>query len=431
MTTLLIKNGLVIDPANKINKTANVFIKDGKIVSVGTKAPKADKTINAKGLVVTPGLIDMHVHLREPGKEDEETIASGSAAAINGGFTSVACMPNTDPPVDNEASAEFVYIQAKRSGKANVFPIGAVTKGRKGEELAEIGQLARGGAVAFSDDGDPVASAEVMRRGLEYSSMFNKAIIAHCENKTLIKEGVMNEGYISTLLGLPGIPAVAEEIMVYRDIALARLTGGKLHIAHISTAEAVNLVANAKKEGLKVTAEVTPHHFTLTDDAIKTPRFGGDGFNTNFKMNPPLRTEEDRQALLDGLKNGTIDVIASDHAPHSPEKKDVEFSVAPFGVIGLETVLPIMLTELVHKKILSLSEAIAKVTVNPARILGIPKGTLSPGADADITIINLNKEWTINPEEFKSKSRNCPFAGWKVKGKTVQVIIAGQPVSAN
>jgi dihydroorotase len=428
MTTLLIKNGLVIDPANKINKIANVFIKDGKIVSVDSKSPKADKTIDAKGLVVTPGLIDMHVHLREPGKEDEETIASGSAAAINGGFTSVACMPNTDPPIDNEASAEFVYIQAKRSGKANVFPIGAVTKGRKGEELAEIGQLARGGAVAFSDDGDPVASAEVMRRGLEYSSMFNKAIIAHCENKTLIKEGVMNEGYISTLLGLPGMPAVAEEIMVYRDIALARLTGGKLHIAHLSTAEAVNLVANAKKEGLKVTAEVTPHHFTLTDDAIK---LRNDGFNTNFKMNPPLRTEEDRQLLLDGLKNGTIDVIASDHAPHSPEKKDVEFSVAPFGVIGIETLLPIMLTELVHKKILSLSEAIAKVTINPARILGIPKGTLSPGADADITVMDINKQWTINPEEFKSKSRNCPFAGWKVKGKAVQVIVAGQPVSPN
>jgi len=428
MTTLLIKNGLVIDPANKVNKTANVFVKNGKIISVGPKSPKANKTINAKGLVVTPGLIDMHVHLREPGNEDEETIASGANAAINGGFATIACMPNTDPPVDTEAAVEFVHLQRKRTNKANVFPIGAVTKGRKGEELAEIGQLVRGGAVAFSDDGDAIYNAEVMRRGLEYASMFDKAVIAHCENKDLAKNGVMNEGYISTVLGLIGIPKVAEELMVYRDIYLAKLTDAKVHIAHVSTAGAVDIIRKAKAEGIKVTAEVTPHHLTLTDDMIKT-EFGG--FNTNLKMNPPLRTEEDRKALIKGLKERVIDVIASDHAPHTSEKKDVEFNIAPFGIIGLETVLPIILTKLVHKKIISLAEIIAKLTINPARILGIKKGTLTPGADADITIIDLNKQWTINPDEFKSKSRNCPFTGWKVKGKAVKVIIAGQIISSN
>jgi dihydroorotase len=428
MSTLLIKNGRIIDPANKIDKIANIFIKDGKINAVGAKSFTADEVIDAKGLVVTPGLIDMHVHLREPGMEEEETIASGSAAAINGGFTSVACMPNTDPPIDDEASAEFVYLQAKRSGKANVFPIGAITKGRKGEELAEMGQLVRGGAVAFSDDGDPVRSAEVMRRGLEYSSMFNKTIISHCEDSHLTKDGLMNEGATSTLLGLRGIPSIAEEIMVYRDIALARFTGGRVHIAHISTANGVELVRQAKAEGLKVTAEVTPHHITLTDELIKTM---GIGFDTNLKVNPPLRTEVDKKALIKGLKDGTIDAIASDHAPHAIEEKDVEFSVAPFGIIGMETLLPIVLTELVHKKILTISQVIAKLTINPARILNIPKGTLSIGADADITLIDLNKQWTINPGEFKSKSRNCPFAGWKVKGKAVKVIVAGQIISAD
>lgn len=426
MTTLLIKNGRVIDPANKIDKITNVFVKDGKINAVSNKSFNADEIIDAKGLIVTPGLIDMHVHLREPGKEDEETIASGSNAAINGGITSVACMPNTDPPIDNEASAEFVYLQAKRSGKANVFPIGAITKGRKGEELAEIGQLARGGAVAFSDDGDPVRSAEVMRRGLEYTSMFNKTIISHCENQGMTKDGMMNEGLISTLLGLHGMPSVAEEVMVYRDIALAHFTGGRVHIAHISTAIAVELVRRAKKDGLKVTAEVTPHHITLTDEAIKSVN---GGFDANLKMNPPLRTEDDRKALLKGLKDGTIDAIATDHAPHSPEEKDVEFDAAPFGVIGIETLLPIVITELVHKKVLTLSQAIAKITINPALILGIPKGTLSVGREADITIIDINKQWTINPDEFKSKSRNSPFAGWKVKGKAIKVIVGGQIVS--
>ncbi|MBI5779321.1 MAG: dihydroorotase [Planctomycetes bacterium] len=423
MTTILIKNGRVIDPANKIDKVTNVFIENGKIKSVGPKTPKANKTIDAKGLIVTPGLIDMHVHLREPGKEDEETIASGTAAAINGGFTSVACMPNTDPAIDNEASAEFVYLQAKRAGKANVFPIGAVTKGRKGEEISEMGQLFRGGAVGFSDDGAPIKSAEVVRRSLEYSKMFDKPIIDHCEDMDLIRDGTMSEGSVSVTLGLVGMPPVSEEIMVYRDIALAKLTDGKLHIAHISTKRAVELVRQAKKGGIKVTAEVTPHHLTLTDDYVKTS-----DFNTNYKVNPPLRTKSDVEALKAGLKDGTIDAIASDHAPHAEEEKDVEYNVAPFGIIGMETLLPVVLTELVHKKVITINQLVASLTVNPARILGIPKGTLSVGADADVTLIDLNKEWVIDPAKFKSKSRNCPFAGWKVKGKAVSVIIAGHVI---
>ncbi|MFH0888434.1 MAG: dihydroorotase [Planctomycetota bacterium] len=421
MNSILIKNGHVIDPANKIDKITDVFIQDGKIKSIGKQSFKADKIIDAKGLIVTPGLIDMHVHLREPGKEDEETIASGSAAAINGGFTSVACMPNTDPAIDNEASAEFVYLQAKRAGRANVFPIGAVTKNRKGEELSEMGQLYRGGAVGFSDDGEPIKSAEVMRRALEYSKMFDKPIIDHCEDIDLIRDGTMNEGNVSVSLGLVGMPSVAEEIMVYRDIALAKLTGGKLHIAHISTKKAVELVRQAKKEGIKITAEVTPHHLILTDDYIKSSKF-----NTNYKVNPPLRTKTDVQAVREGLADGTIDVIASDHAPHSEEEKDVEFNVAPFGIIGMESFLGIILTELVAKDVITLPQLISSLTINPARILGIPKGTLSVGADADITIIDPKKEWVIDPAQFKSKSRNCPFANWKVKGKAVKVIVAGQ-----
>lgn len=424
MATILIKDGHVIDPANKIDKATNVYIENNRIKSVGKTPARADTVINARGLVVTPGLIDMHVHLREPGQEGEETIASGSDAAVHGGFTSVAAMPNTDPAVDNEASAEFVYLQAKRTGLANVFPIGAITKGRKGKELAEIGQLVRGGAVAFSDDGAPVRSAEVMRRGLEYAKMFNKPIISHCENKTLTADGVMNEGYISMLLGLRGMPSIAEEIMVYRDITLAELAESRLHIAHITTAKAVELVRQAKKRGANVTAEVAPHHLVLTDEYIKTS-----DFDTNYKMNPPLRTKADVEAVRKGLKDGTIDVIASDHAPHSPEKKDVEFNVAPFGIIGMESLLPIILTELVHKKVIPLKEVIAKLTINPARILGISKGTLTAGADADVTIIDLNKKWAIDPGRFKSKSRNCPFANWKVQGKAVKVIIGGRIIT--
>ena len=421
MTSLLIKNGRVINPAKKFDKLANILIVDGKIKSIDSKTPTADRVIDARGLIVTPGLSDMHVHLREPGKEDEETIASGVSAAVAGGFTSIACMPNTDPVVDNEASAEFVYLQAKRANLANVFPIGAITKGSKGEQLSEMGQLVRGGAVGFSDDGSPVKSAEVMRRALEYSKMFDKPVIDHCEDMDLVKTGVMNEGRVSIVLGLPGMPKIAEEIIVHRDIMLAKQARGKLHITHVSTARSVELIRQAKKEGIKVTCDVTPHHLTLTEEYVRT-------FDPVYKMNPPLRTHDDVKALRAGLKDGTIDAIASDHAPHSSEEKDVEFSAAPFGVIGMETVVPIIITELVHKKSLTWLEMIAKLTINPARILGIAKGIIQAGADADLTLIDPQKAWVIDPKQFKSKSRNCPFAGWKVKGKVIKTIVAGRVV---
>ncbi len=417
MPTLAIKGGRVVDPSQNLDAVADVLIEDGKVRSIGAAA-RADRVIDAKGLVVCPGLIDMHVHLREPGKEAAETIASGAAAAIAGGLTTIAAMPNTEPAVDTEAAAEFVVLQGKRAGMANVLPIGAVTKGRQGVELAEMGQLLRGGAVAFSDDGSPIQNADVMRRALQYAKMFDRAIISHAEDKDIVGSGVMNDGKISMILGLSGMSRVAEEIMVARDIALAAVTGGKLHIAHISVAGTVELVRAGKGKGVRVTAEATPHHFTLTDECVR-------GYDPVYKMNPPLRTKADVDAVKQGLADGSIDVIATDHAPHATEDKEVEFAAAPFGVIGMETLLPLVLTELVHGGVLTLSQAIAKLTVNPARVLGIAKGTLTPGADADVTILDPGCEWTIDPSRFRSKSRNCPFAGRKVRGRAVAVVVGG------
>jgi len=414
----LIKNGRVIDPASGTDAVGDVLIENGKIAAAGRTNGEADVAIDAGGLVVAPGLIDMHVHLREPGDEREETIVSGAAAAVAGGFTSVACMPNTDPPLDNEASIEFVKMRAREAGGANVFPIGAVTVGRKGEFITEMAALCRGGAVAFSDDGDCVQDAGVMRIALKYASMLGKTIISHCEDKSLAGEGVMNGGAVATSLGLPSIPREAEEIMVNRDIALARMTGARLHIAHVTTARSVELIRRAKVEGLPVTAEVCPHHLLLTDECVRT-------FDTNYKVNPPLRTREDIEALIEGLRDGTIDAIASDHAPHTPEEKNVEFQLAPFGVIGVETTLALMLTALADK-VLPLPELIARMTINPARILGIAKGTLAVGSDADITIIDTDKEWRIDASAFVSKSRNCPFDGWQVRGKAVIVVVGGE-----
>ncbi len=419
MKRILIKGGRVVDPARKIDKVTDVFIEGGHIRQLGSVNYQAEEVIDASGLVVTPGLVDMHVHLREPGDEGEETIASGSAAAIAGGFTSVACMPNTKPPIDNEASAEYVFLLAERAGGANIFPIGGVTKGLAGKELSEIGQLSRGGAVAFSDDGNPISDAEVMRRGLEYASMFNKTVISHCEDLSLSGDGVMNEGYVSMVMGLRGVPKAAEEVMVSRDLILAAFTGGRIHIAHVSSAGSVDLVRRAKERGVKVTAEVAPHHFTLTEESVRS-------FDSNYRMNPPLRTTEDLEALKKGLKDGTIDAIASDHAPHSEEEKDVEFSFAPNGVIGLESTLPVSLTELYKTGILSLSELVAKLTCNPSSILGINRGTLGEGAVADITIIDIGREWVLDAGKFRSKSRNCPFNGRKVCGKAVYSIVAGK-----
>ncbi|MFO7899528.1 MAG: dihydroorotase [Planctomycetota bacterium] len=417
MATTLIENGRVICPAQAIDKTLNVVLADGRIRELTEARPDADESIDAAGLIVAPGLIDMHVHLREPGKESAETIASGSAAAVAGGFTTIACMPNTEPAVDNEASSEFVFLQAERAGLANIYPVGAVTKGRQGEELAEIGQLSRGGAVAFSDDGSPIRNADIMRRGLEYARMFDRAIIEHCEDLDLSGEGVMNEGVMSTVLGLPGIPAASEEVAIARNIILARLTGARLHVAHVSTAGGVELVRRGKQAGAAVTAEVTPHHFTLTDECVRT-------YDPVYKMNPPLRTRADVDALREGLRDGTIDVIASDHAPHPTESKQIEFSRAPFGVIGMESLLPVSIAELIDG-VLDWPGLVAKLTVNPAAVLGIEGGTLRAGAEADVTLIDPDVSWTLDARRFRSRSRNCPFDGREVRGRAVRTIVGG------
>ncbi len=419
MGTVVIRQGRVIDPSQGIDRVADLVIRDGVVLQIGPWDGPADLEIDAAGMIVAPGLIDMHVHFREPGNEQSETIATGAAAALAGGFTSVACMPNTEPAIDTREAAEFVYLQADRAGYCRVYPVGAVTKQRAGRELAEMGQLVEGGAVAFSDDGSPVESAEIMRRALQYTRMFDRAILNHPEVLDLTKGGVMNEGFTSMRLGLPGMPAVAEEIMVSRDILLAADTDGKLHLQHLSTAGSVELVRSAKRRGIRVTAEVCPHHLALTDEALES-------FDPVFKVNPPLRTRRDVDALIEGLCDGTIDVIASDHAPHAPALKELELDRAPFGMIGLETMLPICIKTLIEPGHLDWMELIRKLTINPARVLGIDRGTLRPGAEADVTVINPEVTWTIDPERFRSKSRNCPFAGWTVRGRAEYVFVAGE-----
>jgi dihydroorotase len=417
---ILIKNGSVIDPANEIDQKLDILVLDGKIVKSGKPgaiSSNGAQVIDAAGRLIVPGLIDMHVHLREPGFEYKETIATGTAAAKAGGFTSICCMPNTNPVNDNRSITEFILSQA-RDASARVYPIGAITKGSKGEELAEMGELRQAGCVAVSDDGKPLMNAVLMRRAMEYSRIFDTPIISHCEDSILSDKGVMNEGSISTELGLRGIPRAAEDVMTARDISLAELTGCRLHIAHVSTAGAVNLVREAKKRGVKVTAETCPHYFTLTDEAVR-------GYNPMAKMNPPLRTADDVAAIKNGLKDGTIDVIATDHAPHGMDEKSGEFDNAPFGIVGLETALGLTL-KLVEEGIISLSEAIRKLTLNPAAVLKIEKGTLSIGADADITIIDPNASWTVDSSQFKSRSRNTPFNGWQLKGRAVQTIVGGK-----
>lgn len=419
---LLIKNGRVIDPASKLDGIIDVLIENGKIKRLGKGVrPENHKVIEARGLVVVPGLIDMHTHLREPGREDEETILSGSEAAARGGFSSVCVMPNTSPVIDKEGIVEFIFSRSRQAGLVNVYPIGAVTLGQNGTQLAEMGELKRAGVIALSDDGNPVKNSYLMRRALEYSKMFDLLIISHCEDPDLAADGVMNEGYVSTLLGLGGIPSLAEESMVSRDISLAELTGGRLHIAHLSCAGSVSLIKQAKKKGIRVTAETAPHYFTLTDEEVRT-------FDTNCKMNPPLRTQKDIAAIKKGLADGTIDVIATDHAPHSEQEKDVEFDNAPFGITGLETSLGLALQELVEDKVLTISQLVEKMSVNPARILGLNKGRLAVGYDADITIIDLERKWIVRQEDFKSKSKNSPFIGRKLKGMAVLTISRGKIV---
>lgn len=421
---LLILNGIVCDPANKFKGRADILVENGKIAKIGKLGglrPTDGRVIDAKGKIVTPGLIDMHTHLREPGREDEETIKTGTRAAALGGFTTVCAMPNTYPVIDSVAGVKFILATVLQDGIVNVCPIGALTKGIKGQELAEIGKMKNAGIVAASDDGEPVMNANIMRRVLEYSKMLNLTVISHCEDKNLSAMGEINEGYISTILGLKGIPKQAEEIMVARDIALSELTGGSLHIAHISTADSVDSVRQAKKRKIRVTAETAPHYFSLTDEEVKNSNY-----NTNTKMNPPLRTKADVKAICKGLADGTIDCIASDHAPHLPEEKSHEYKIAPFGIIGLETALPLVITNLVHKKILTLESAVAKMTCNPARILGLKKGSLSVGRDADITIIDINQRKTI--EKFESKCSNSPFIGMKLSGFATTTIVSGKVV---
>ena len=422
-----------MDPASRRDEIADVLIESGKIAEVapGIRG-KADRVIDASGKIVCPGLIDMHVHLREPGLDEAETIASGAAAAVAGGFTTVAAMPNTAPPVDNVPSVEYVGLAARRAGLARVYAIGTLSKGRRGLELAELAAMSRAGAVGFSDDGDPVANSNLMRRAMEYAKMLAKPVISHCEDKSLSGVGVMHEGTVSARLGLPGIPAASEVVAVSRDVALAEMTGAHLHVAHVSTAAAVDVIRRARARGVRVTAEATAHHLTLTDACLlERDAQGILRFDTNYKMNPPLRTREDVEALRQGLRDGTIDCIVSDHAPHSSSRKELEFVDAPFGIIGLETTLPIVITELVLKpgrpgEVLSWMDALAALTANPARILGTGGGTLAVGAAADVTVIDPDCEWTIDVGRFRSRSANSPLHGKKVKGKAAYVVVGGE-----
>jgi dihydroorotase len=415
----LIKGGRVIDPGRGIDGILDILVADGKIAKVGRRISLRDaEVMNAAGLVAAPGFIDMHVHLREPGMEYKETIESGTQAAVAGGFTAVCCMPNTNPVNDDPSITRFILEQAARVGAARVFPVGAVSKGLKGEKLAEFGLMREAGIVAVSDDGNPVQSSELMRRALEYSRMFDMPVIDHCEDRTLAPGWIVHEGWISTKLGLRGIPAAGEIIPIQRDIALLKLVGGRLHIAHVSTEGGVEAIRRAKRSGLPVTAEATPHHFTLSEQAVEA-------FDTHAKMSPPLRTERDVEAIVEGVRDGTIDVIASDHAPHHEDEKNQEFDVAPFGVIGLETTLSVSLDRLVRKSGIDLKRVIEMFTVNPAAILGLPKRTLEPGADADITIFHPTKKVTIDVNKFRSRSRNCPFHGMTLEGSPAVTIVGG------
>ena len=422
---LLISNGHLIDPAAPENTGMSVLIENGKVAAwlrPGEAAPEGTEVFDASGLLVAPGFIDMHVHLREPGQEHKETIASGCSAAVAGGWTSVCPMPNTTPVNDNAAITRYMIEQAERANLANVFPIGAITKSSDGNELAEMGEMKAAGAVAVSDDGRPVPNAGIMRRAMQYAKDFDLPVIDHCEDKSLSSGGVMHEGKISLLLGLKGMPALAEEIDVVRDILLAKETGAHIHIAHVSTKGAVEAVRRAKNEGINITCEVTPHHFTLTDRSVE-------GYDTNTKMAPPLRSEEDLQAIIEGIMDGTIDAIATDHAPHHADEKALEYDKAPFGITGLETALGLAFNELVHKGVIGLERLVALFSANPAKIFRLQdRGTLKVGSVADVTLIDPTHEWLFNAAESRSKSRNTPFDGRQFMGKAVAAFVAGRIV---
>jgi dihydroorotase len=420
---LLIKNGRVIDPANNLDKKCDVLIADGKVSQVGQINGPVEKSaarvIDATGKLVTPGLIDMHVHFREPGDEEEETIASGSTAAVAAGFTSVVCMPNTNPAIESETDVEYVHRKGRQTRKTHVYVMGAITKEREGVELAEMGLMAEAGALGFTDDGNGVQDPAVMLRALKYAKMFDVVIAQHCQDNSFAGNGVMNAGYYSTILGLPGIDALAEEAMLWRDIQLVRRAQVRYHAQHISTAGSVELIRQAKKDSLPVTCEVTPHHLLLTEERCAE-------YDTNYKVNPPLRSQKDVEALKQAISEGLVDALASDHAPHLQSEKELEFLTAPFGIAGMECALGLYVKALIEPKLLDWPGLIRLMTVNPARIIGIEKGTLTPGKQGDVTIIDPNAEWQIDVAKFLSKSRNCPYHGWTVKGKVEKTIVVGE-----
>ena len=448
MAALLLTGGRVVDPANRLDDPADVLISEGKIVAVGpgvaSQLPRDAERMDVSGRIVCPGLIDLHVHLREPGQTAKENIATGTAAAARGGFTSVVCMPNTVPTVDTAGTVALIRERAASEGRVNVFVAGAITKNIAGEELAPIGSLKRAGVVAITDDGHCVQNNELMRRALEYAKMFDLPVMDHCQDYSLVTEGVMHEGYWNVALGLHGWPAAGEEMIVARNIRLAELTGALVHCQHLSAAGSVQLIREAKKRGVPVSGEACPHHFTLTDAAVAggvrfwandgrdLARFQDDplpdwpAYDTNFKMNPPLRSAADREAILAGLADGTIDILCSDHAPHCDYEKEVEFDYAPFGITGLETGLALSLMQLYHSERLGLSDLIAKYTINPARLLKLNKGTLTVGADADVTVFDPDAEWVFKPATTASKSVNSPFFGWKLRGRAVATVVGGR-----
>jgi dihydroorotase len=464
MNALLLSGGRVLDPANHLDASADLLIIDGKISAVGkdaaSQAPAEAERMDVKGMIVCPGLIDLHVHLREPGQTAKENIASGTAAAARGGFTSLVCMPNTSPAIDSAGTVALIRDRAAQQGVVNVFVAGAITRNIAGEELAPIGSLKRAGVVAITDDGHCVQNNELMRRACEYAKMFDLPLMDHCQDYSLVTDGVMHEGYWSTALGLRGWPSAGEEMIVARNILLAELTGARIHCQHLSAAGSVALIREAKKRGVPISGEACPHHFVLTDAAVAgsekfwatdgkslvtlnpqllgAPKPGEGGaspnlpawpnYDTNFKMNPPLRSARDREAILEGLADGTIEILCSDHAPHCDYEKEVEFDYAPFGITGLETELALSLMQLYHSKRISLSDLIAKYTIAPARLLNLNKGALSVGADADVTVISPDLEWTFEAAGSASKSKNSPFLGWKLKGKAVATIVGGKTV---
>jgi dihydroorotase len=419
---LILRQGRVVDPTQKLDQIADVGIDEGRILEIASKIRKSGRReIDARGLIVAPGFIDMHTHLREPGREDAETIETGTNAAARGGFTAVACMPNTNPVNDSEAVTAFILERAREAAKISVYPIGAITKGSQGEALAEIGEMHRSGIVAISDDGRPVQNSQIMRRAMEYSKLFKIPVIDHCEDKNLAADGVMHEGYYSTLLGMRGINPAAEELHVVRDAILARQTGCRLHIAHLSTKCSLDAIKRARKEKISITCEVTPHHLLLTDAKVTS-------YDTNMKMNPPLRSKEDVDALVEGLASGHIDAIATDHAPHNINDKMLEFDRAPFGIVGLETAVGLILDRFVRTGVLGIDRMVEMFSTNPARILGLERGTIAKGAVADITVLDPERQWVVNREDFASRSRNTPFEGYKLCGAPAMTVVKGKVV---